>query len=313
MDASVGAPPDRFNAAGQVWGLPPFIPHRLRQAAYRPFIETIHAQLRHAGGLRIDHVLGLFRLWWVPSGQDPSRGAYVRSHTDELLEIVALESQRAGAVVIGEDLGTVPPGVREELRRRRLLSTRLALFERVEPARYPRQSFAGVTTHDLPTMAGAVERRGSPRPGGIRRDARSRRPSRCCDPDWRAPRASARCLARRAGRPVAPPPRRGAADAGCRHARGCPRRRGAAEHARHDVSPSRQLVARPAGSDRGARRGSSRSIDGGCPAPLARYSPTGRRIRPLSGGRVRVAEAGCPCHDSSTASTPPRLPRFEPP
>jgi 4-alpha-glucanotransferase len=154
MDASVGAPPDRFNAAGQIWGLPPFIPHRLRQAAYRPFIETIHAQLRHAGGLRIDHVLGLFRLWWVPSGQDPSRGAYVRSHTDELLEIVALESHCAGAVVIGEDLGTVPAGVRDELRRRRLLSTRLALFERVEPARYPQQAFAGVTTHDLPTMAG---------------------------------------------------------------------------------------------------------------------------------------------------------------
>ena len=137
MGASVGAPPDRFNAAGQVWGLPPFIPHRLRTSAYRPFIETIHAQLRHAGGLRIDHVLGLFRLWWIPSGQDPARGAYVRSHTDELLEIVALESHRAGAVVIGEDLGTVPAGVRDELRRRRLLSTRLALFERVEPARYP--------------------------------------------------------------------------------------------------------------------------------------------------------------------------------
>jgi len=155
MDASVGAPPDRFNAAGQAWGLPPFIPHRLRQAAYRPFIETIHAQLRHAGGLRIDHVLGLFRLWWIPSGNDPSRGAYVRSHTDELLEIVALESHRAGALVIGEDLGTVPPGVRDELRRRRLLSTRLALFERVEPARYPTHSYAGVTTHDLPTIAGA--------------------------------------------------------------------------------------------------------------------------------------------------------------
>jgi 4-alpha-glucanotransferase len=155
MGASVGAPPDRFNTAGQDWGLPPFIPSRLRAAAYRPFIETIHAQLRHAGGLRIDHVLGLFRLWWIPSGQDPARGAYVRSHTDELLEIVALESHRARAVVIGEDLGTVPPGVRRELRRRRLLSTRLALFERVPPSRYPAQSFAGVTTHDLPTMAGA--------------------------------------------------------------------------------------------------------------------------------------------------------------
>jgi 4-alpha-glucanotransferase len=155
MGASVGAPPDRFNTAGQDWGLPPFIPSRLRAAAYRPFIETINAQLRHAGGLRIDHVLGLFRLWWIPSGQDPARGAYVRSHTDELLEIVALESARAGAVVIGEDLGTVPPGVRRELRRRRLLSTRLALFERVPPSRYPAQSFAGVTTHDLPTIAGA--------------------------------------------------------------------------------------------------------------------------------------------------------------
>jgi 4-alpha-glucanotransferase len=154
MGASVGAPPDRFNTAGQDWGLPPFIPSRLRAAAYRPFRETINAQLRHAGGLRIDHVLGLFRLWWIPSGHDSSRGAYVRSHTDELLEIVALESHRAGAVIIGEDLGTVPPGVRRELRRRRLLSTRLALFERVPPSRYPAQSFAGVTTHDLPTMAG---------------------------------------------------------------------------------------------------------------------------------------------------------------
>ena len=156
LGASVGAPPDRFNAAGQGWGLPPFIPHRLRQAHYRPFIETVRAQLRHAGGLRIDHVLGLFRLWWIPAGNGPDRGAYVRNPTDELLEIIAIESHRAEAVVIGEDLGTVPPGVRRELRRRRLLSTRLAIFERVPPARYPRQSFAGVTTHDLPTIAGLL-------------------------------------------------------------------------------------------------------------------------------------------------------------
>jgi 4-alpha-glucanotransferase len=154
LDASVGAPPDRFNTAGQDWGLPPFIPGRLRTARYRPFIDTIRAQLRHAGGLRIDHVLGLFRLWWMPRGADPSRGAYVRAHTDELLAIVALESHRAQAVIVGEDLGTVPAGVRRELRRRRLLSTRLALFEREPPERYPRQSFAGVTTHDLPTIAG---------------------------------------------------------------------------------------------------------------------------------------------------------------
>jgi 4-alpha-glucanotransferase len=154
LGASIGAPPDRFNTAGQDWGLPPFVPTRLRAARYRPFIETIRAQLRHAGGLRIDHVLGLFRLWWTPRGADPARGAYVRAHTDELLEIVALESHRSDAVVIGEDLGTVPAGVRRELRRRRLLSTRLALFEREPPERYPRQSFAGVTTHDLPTIAG---------------------------------------------------------------------------------------------------------------------------------------------------------------
>jgi 4-alpha-glucanotransferase len=155
IDATVGAPPDRFNHAGQDWGLPPFIPHRLREAQYRPFIDMIRSQLRHAGGLRIDHVLGLFRLWWIPAGGSPDRGAYVRSPTDELLEIVALESERAGAIVIGEDLGTVPPGVRGALHRRRLLSTRLALFERHSPNRYPRQAFAGVTTHDLPTIAGA--------------------------------------------------------------------------------------------------------------------------------------------------------------
>jgi 4-alpha-glucanotransferase len=155
IGASVGAPPDRFNVAGQDWGLPPFIPHRLREAHYRPFIDTIRAQLRHAGGLRIDHVLGLFRLWWIPSGHGPARGAYVRYPTDELLEVVALESHRASAILVGEDLGTVPPGVRRELRRRNVLSTRLAYFEKVPPSRYPRYAFAAATTHDLPTIAGA--------------------------------------------------------------------------------------------------------------------------------------------------------------
>jgi 4-alpha-glucanotransferase len=154
LGATIGAPPDRFNPAGQDWSLPPFIPHRLREVGYRPFIDTVRAQLRHAGGLRIDHVLGLFRLWWIPEGA--GGGAYVRQPTDELLEIVALESHRAGAIVIGEDLGTVPPGVRRELRRRRMLSTRLALFERQPPDRYPRLALAGVTTHDLPTVAGTV-------------------------------------------------------------------------------------------------------------------------------------------------------------
>lgn len=154
LDASVGAPPDRFNAGGQNWGLAPFIPDRLREARYLPFVETLRAQLRHAAGLRIDHVMGLFRLWWIPTRHGSPGGAYVRYPANELLEIVALESERAGAVVIGEDLGTVPPGVRTELRRRRILSTRLVLFERVTPDRYPHQTFAAVTTHDLPTIAG---------------------------------------------------------------------------------------------------------------------------------------------------------------
>lgn len=155
LGASIGVPPDRFSLAGQNWGLPPFVPHRLREAGYRPFIETIRAQLRHAGGLRVDHVLGLFRLWCMPAAAAPSAGAYVRYPTSELLEILAIESHRASALIIGEDLGTVPPGVRRELRRRGMLSTRLALFERVPPERYARQAFAAVTTHDLPTIAGA--------------------------------------------------------------------------------------------------------------------------------------------------------------
>ncbi|MDQ2933894.1 MAG: 4-alpha-glucanotransferase [Chloroflexota bacterium] len=153
--ASMGVPPDRFNGAGQDWGLPPFIPERLRRAWYRPFIETLRASLRYAGGLRLDHVLGLFRQWWVPQGNEPTAGAYVRYPADELLEIVALESARAGALVIGEDLGTVEPGVRRELRRRRLLSSRLVYFERRPAASYPRLALAAVGTHDLPTVAGA--------------------------------------------------------------------------------------------------------------------------------------------------------------
>ena len=158
LDASVGAPPDRFNRAGQDWSLPPFVPHRLRAAGYGPFIETVRAAMRSAGGLRLDHVLGLFRLWWIPRGNGPSQGAYVTYHADELLAILAIESVRARAVVIGEDLGTVPRGVRPHLARTGILSTRLVIFERRPPSTYPRRSFAGVTTHDLPTVAGAWSR-----------------------------------------------------------------------------------------------------------------------------------------------------------
>lgn len=152
--ASVGAPPDRFVVRGQDWGLPPFIPHRLRALAYAPFIETIRASLRPGGALRIDHVMGLFRLFWVPHGLAPAEGAYVRYPADELLAIVALESRRAGATIVGEDLGTVEVGVRERLGACGILSYRVAWFEERPPAQYPRLAMATVETHDLPTIAG---------------------------------------------------------------------------------------------------------------------------------------------------------------
>jgi len=154
LDAAIGSPPDRFNPIGQDWGLPPFSPHRLRGAHYGPFVETVRAALRHAGGLRIDHVLGLFRQWWVPRGNVPADGAYVRFPVDELLAVLAIESERAGAIVIGEDLGTVEAGVRSRLRGGGILSTRLGYFER-RLDRIPHLALASMTTHDLPTLTGA--------------------------------------------------------------------------------------------------------------------------------------------------------------
>ncbi|MGH7137323.1 MAG: 4-alpha-glucanotransferase, partial [Pirellulales bacterium] len=154
LGCSVGAPPDLYNRNGQDWGLPPFIPHKLRSAGYEPFIQTIRAALRHAGGLRIDHVMGLFRLYWIPQGFGAARGAYVRYRADELLAIVAVESERAGAFVVGEDLGTVEEGVRETLAEHQVLSYRLFWFEDEPPSAYPEMSMAAITTHDLPTVAG---------------------------------------------------------------------------------------------------------------------------------------------------------------
>ena len=151
---AVGAPPDEFNVQGQTWGLPPFDPWRLRTAGYGPFIETIRATLAHAGGLRLDHVMGLFRLWWVPEGESAATGAYVRYPANDLLDIVALECHRAGAYAVGEDLGTVEDAVRTELAARGVLSYRLLWFEEEPPASYPAQALAAVTTHDLPTVAG---------------------------------------------------------------------------------------------------------------------------------------------------------------
>jgi 4-alpha-glucanotransferase len=153
-DCSVGAPPDLFNPLGQNWRLPPLVPHKLRAAGYEPVIQTLRAAMRHAGGLRIDHVMGLFRLYWIPHGLGAAQGGYVRYRAEELLAIVALESRRAGAFVVGEDLGTVEHRVRRELAARRILSCRVLWFERRRPHLYPDLAMAAVTTHDLPTIAG---------------------------------------------------------------------------------------------------------------------------------------------------------------
>lgn len=152
---SVGAPPDEYNTKGQDWGLPPFDPWKLRQACYEPFVQTVRAGFRHAGGLRFDHVMGLFRLFWIPQdGDGPAAGGYVQYPASDLLDILALESHRSGAYVVGEDLGTVEPEVREELAARKVLSYRLAWFEPDPPGHFPRQALGAVTTHDLPTVAG---------------------------------------------------------------------------------------------------------------------------------------------------------------
>ena len=151
---SVGAPPDMYNTQGQDWGLPPWVPRRLRAANYEPFVQTIRALLRHAGGLRIDHVMGLFRLYWIPHGMSPVDGTYVDYPAEDLLNIVALESHRAGAFIVGEDLGTIGKNVRQMLAAAGILSNRLLWFESHPTSEYPELALAAVTTHDLPTIAG---------------------------------------------------------------------------------------------------------------------------------------------------------------
>lgn len=153
-EVRVGAPPDFFNSAGQEWGSVPLNPWRLRAHDYQAFVESVRATLAAGGGLRIDHVMGLFRLWWIPAGAAPTAGAYVRYPSADLLDIVALESARASAPVVGEDLGTVERGVREALVDHGLLSYRLLWFEPHLPTEWPTGSMAAVTTHDLPTVAG---------------------------------------------------------------------------------------------------------------------------------------------------------------
>jgi glycogen operon protein len=157
--ASIGAPPDDFSPSGQVWDLPPAVPHRLALTGYAPFRELLAANMRHAGALRIDHAMGLARLFWVPDGAKPRDGAYVSYPLDDLLGVLALESARARCLVVGEDLGTVPEGLRERLAAEDILSYRVLWFERDSagyhaPMRYPAKAAACVTTHDLPTIAG---------------------------------------------------------------------------------------------------------------------------------------------------------------
>lgn len=158
--ASVGAPPDDFNLHGQDWGLPPLIPHRLREVAYEPFIRVLRANMREAGALRFDHVMSMMRLYWVPPGMRPDQGVYVSYPFEDLLGILALESHRNQCLVIGEDLGTVPDRVRRAMRDYGILSYRLFYFQKSEdgsftpPAAIQSDALVAISTHDLPTLAG---------------------------------------------------------------------------------------------------------------------------------------------------------------
>ena len=157
--ATVGAPPDAFAPAGQNWGLPPAVPHALKSSAYTAPAALFAANMRHAGGLRIDHVMGLQRLFWIPEGAPAAEGAYVHYPVDDLFGVLAEESARARCFVVGEDLGTVPEGFRERLDAAAILSYKVLRFERdgehfLPPSRYPMRAAACTSTHDLPTIRG---------------------------------------------------------------------------------------------------------------------------------------------------------------
>jgi 4-alpha-glucanotransferase len=162
LGVTAGAPPDEFNQLGQDWSQPPWRPDRLDEQEYRPFRALIRAVLRHAGGVRIDHIIGLFRLWWIPRGAAPTQGTYVRYDHEAMIGIVALEAHRAGALVVGEDLGTVEPWVRDYLLLRGVLGTSILWFELdrdgnggpLPAERWREYCLSSVTTHDLPPTAG---------------------------------------------------------------------------------------------------------------------------------------------------------------
>lgn len=156
---SIGAPPDLLNSLGQAWGLAAFSPRALVASGFRSFIAMLRASMAHVGGVRIDHVMGLLRLWMVPDGADPKDGAYLAYPFEDLIRLVALESQRHRTIVTGEDLGTVPDGFRETLARRQILGMQVLWFEREGPrfktaGEYLPTAMAVTGTHDLPTVAG---------------------------------------------------------------------------------------------------------------------------------------------------------------
>jgi 4-alpha-glucanotransferase len=163
LDVTVGAPPDAFNQRGQAWGLPPWRPDRLDATGYTGYRDLLRALLSHADGLRIDHVAGLFRLWWVPAGEGPDRGTYVHYDAAAMLAVLTLEAHRAQALVIGEDLGTVEPEVTEALQQRNMLGSTVMWFARdldapgeplLPAGGWPEQAVATISTHDLPTASG---------------------------------------------------------------------------------------------------------------------------------------------------------------
>ena len=160
---TAGAPPDEFNQLGQDWSQPPWRPDALAQRAYEPFRALVRSALRHAGGVRIDHIIGLFRLWWIPQGAAPTAGTYVRYDHEAMIGIIALEAYRAGAVVVGEDLGTVEPWVRDYLRDRGLFGTSILWFESdfsggpLAAEHWRERCLSSVTTHDLPPTAGYLD------------------------------------------------------------------------------------------------------------------------------------------------------------
>ena len=158
-NVSVGAPPDPYSDVGQVWGVPPYNPHALASARYRPWIELLRANMRHAGALRLDHAMGIERLLWVPDGANANDGAYVKFDAAAMMAVLAIESHRHRCMIVGEDLGTVPSGFRERMEQAGLYSMRLVLFERDGPtfrpaAHYPPQSVAALGSHDLPPFHG---------------------------------------------------------------------------------------------------------------------------------------------------------------